>query len=153
MNKVNFRLILVKLVGEEKWGIVSNPKYNSFTKSLSNILLNEANNYAEYKNCGCVHRMIRVKDSKKYFDEAIDESCLLDPSLFESSVIGNNSELQIIVNSFNYAYIKAYETSLPKDWGQAALIGRQIVNELVDKNLVEDNYSKILNENKKTPEK
>lgn len=75
-----FRVILSKLIRGEKWQIISNPRWDTFTRAQSNVLLNEANDYAEYTNCGVVYRMVRVKDLDKYLDDTgIKPEWALDP--------------------------------------------------------------------------
>jgi hypothetical protein len=53
------------------------------------------------------------------------------------------SELQKICSQFNEAYLKACITSQPKDWGDAALLGRQVVYELGEKHLIRDNFTEL----------
>ena len=64
-----FRVILSKLIHDDKWQIISNPRWDTFTRAQSDVLLNEFNDYAEYTNCGVVYRMVRVKDLDKYLDD------------------------------------------------------------------------------------
>ena len=61
----------------------------------------------------------------------------------------NTEALQSIVNRFNREYVKACNTSNPEDWGEAALIGRQIVNALADLKYVDDNYQAIVEQLKR----
>ena len=74
-----FRVILSRHESNPEWQIVSNPQWDCFTKAQSAILENMANDYAEYKNCGCMSRMIRAQDLKNYGLTVTDESWSLDP--------------------------------------------------------------------------
>jgi hypothetical protein len=75
-----FRVILSKLIRGEKWGIISNPRWDTCTRAQSNVLLNMANGYAEYSNCGVVYRMVRVEDLDEYLDDTgIKPEWALDP--------------------------------------------------------------------------
>jgi hypothetical protein len=66
--KPYFRVILLQGDIEYFWHICSNPKWDIFTQSCSDILLNEANKYVEYLNCGIKHRMIRFQDINSYME-------------------------------------------------------------------------------------
>lgn len=73
------RLLISKLVGKELWTVVSNPAWSSSSIALDQLLRNFCNDYVEYRNCGVLHRMIRLKDCKDYGIE-IDEinyDCIL----------------------------------------------------------------------------
>ncbi len=74
-----FRVILSRHESNPEWQIVSNPRWDCFTKAQSAILENMANEYAEYKNCGCMSRMIRAQDLENYGLKVTDESWALDP--------------------------------------------------------------------------
>ena len=73
------RVILTRLSEEDKWQVVANPKWASSTVGMSNILDNSANDYAEYKNCGCIYRMIRDKDWPEYGEGELADAWMLDP--------------------------------------------------------------------------
>ena len=60
------RVFLTKLEGGCCWEIISNPRVDNFSKAMNAILANFANNYAEYKNCGVLHRMVRFEDIELY---------------------------------------------------------------------------------------
>ena len=62
----NDRIRLCRNNSNMPWRIVEDTVMDSFWHALNNILLNEFNDYAEYKNCGVLHRMIRYKDLKLY---------------------------------------------------------------------------------------
>lgn len=77
--KPHFRVLLCRHESNPDWQIVSNPRWDYFTKAQSAILENFANDYAEYKNCGCLHRMVKVEDLNKYGLKLTNESYALDP--------------------------------------------------------------------------
>lgn len=78
----NFRVILTcdcdKLYAP--WSVVKNPKWNPVTRGQSAILDNEVNDYAEYKNCGVIYRMIRVTDWNDYERGSLEPEWTLNPS-------------------------------------------------------------------------
>lgn len=75
-----FRVIVTKLRDGERWKIVSNPRWDHCTRAQNAILQNEANDYAEYSNCGCVYRMIRAKNLREYVDgRSFKPEWALDP--------------------------------------------------------------------------
>lgn len=74
-----FRVILSRHESNPEWQIVSNPRWDYFTKAQSVILENFANDYAEYKNCGCMSRMVRVEDLEEYGLTVTDPAWALDP--------------------------------------------------------------------------
>lgn len=75
-----FRVVVTKLEGGHRWRIVSNPKWCHVTRGQSAILDNTCNDYAEYTNCGCVYRMIRVEKLREYVDgRKFDPEWSLDP--------------------------------------------------------------------------
>lgn len=76
-----FRVILVRGDEEQKWNVVANPKWNPFTRALSNILQNHCNGYSEYGNCGVVYRMIRADDWLEYASGELHPAWALDPAL------------------------------------------------------------------------
>lgn len=63
-----YRVILLKHVDSYSWSIQTNPTMGQCERALSNVLINAANEYCEFKNCGVLHRMIRFDDIDKYFD-------------------------------------------------------------------------------------
>lgn len=67
-----------------KWEVVSNAKVDHFTGAMNDILRNLANDYAEYKNCGVVYRMIRFMDLFQYFDDVsfVSPKLALSPKEF-----------------------------------------------------------------------
>ena len=74
-----FRVILSRLESNLDWQIVSNPRWDYFTKAQSAILDNGVNDYAEYKNGGRISRMVRFSDLESYGLKINDESWVLDP--------------------------------------------------------------------------
>jgi hypothetical protein len=60
------RVLLCKLDNDGDWSIIGNPTHDFFSLSMNDILLNAANDYVEYRNCGVLHRMIRYEDLEKY---------------------------------------------------------------------------------------
>jgi hypothetical protein len=75
-----FRVIVTKLRDGERWKIVSNPRWDHCTRAQNAILQNEANDYAEHSNCGCVYRMIRAKNLREYVDgRSFKPEWALDP--------------------------------------------------------------------------
>ena len=62
------RVVLTRLASQpnQLWDMISNPRWDYFTKALSAILDNSSNRYVEYENCGVVYRMIRRKDLTEY---------------------------------------------------------------------------------------
>ena len=77
-----FRVVVTKLEGGHRWRIVQNPKWGPITRGQSMILDNAYNEYAEYTNCGCVYRMIRVETIHEYVDgRKFDPAWALDPRL------------------------------------------------------------------------
>ena len=60
------RILLTKLEGEEFWRIISNPRWDYFTKAKNNLLRNECIEYAETKNGPSRDRMVRISDIEKY---------------------------------------------------------------------------------------
>lgn len=55
----------------------------------------------------------------------------------------DRNALQGLVDAFNVDYVRACVTSEPKDWHAAALVGRQIVNQLEFMKIVnDDSYTK-----------
>lgn len=60
------RVLLSKLDNGEYWSVIANPGHDFFSRSMNAILLNTANDYVEYKNCGVLHRTIRYEDLEKY---------------------------------------------------------------------------------------
>lgn len=74
-----FRVILTRLEGQKEWGVVANPRWDHFTRAESSVLDNEANDYVEHANCGCVYRMIRVKHWRRYSAGNPAAAWTLDP--------------------------------------------------------------------------
>lgn len=75
-----FRVIISRLDEDEKWIVLSNPRWDYFAIALNMLLLNHANEYADYKNCGVLYRMIRVESIEKYFNETtLKPEWTLDP--------------------------------------------------------------------------
>jgi hypothetical protein len=75
-----FRVVVTKLADGHRWKIVSNPRWDHCTRGQSAILDNTCNDYAEYLNCGCVYRMIRVENLREYVDgRKFDPAWSLDP--------------------------------------------------------------------------
>lgn len=74
-----FRVILTRLAGRDEWHVVSNPRWDHCTRGQSAILDNTCNDYAEYRNCGCVYRMIRYKDRREYGIRKLRSVWTLDP--------------------------------------------------------------------------
>ena len=60
------RVCIAKHESEECWKLITNPRIDFASTACNNLLINSANDYAEYKNCGVLHRMIRYKDIGKY---------------------------------------------------------------------------------------
>lgn len=75
----HFRITLSRLTGDAEWDVISNPRWMSTENACNKILLNAANRYAEYQNCGVVHRMIRVKDAAEYGIDEIKPEWALNP--------------------------------------------------------------------------
>lgn len=59
------RVCLTK-IGELPWSWISNPRVDMFTQAADMILMNEANDYVEYGNCGAALRIVRRADLPKY---------------------------------------------------------------------------------------
>jgi len=80
----NWRIQIAKLENENEWCLVSNPKIDQCSRSQNEILRNSANDYAEYKNCGVLRRMIRIKDCCDYGinESEITLNCIIDPAEF-----------------------------------------------------------------------
>lgn len=76
MGKININshiiMMISKLEGKNVWHITSNPRWCRTTKACNEIMCNVFNDYAEYKNCGSLHRMIRVEDCNDYGINEID---------------------------------------------------------------------------------
>lgn len=51
--------------------------------------------------------------------------------------------VQNITNQFNKVYSKATISSHPQDYYRAALLGRQLINKLVEQGVVEDNWDNV----------
>jgi len=62
----NDRVLVSKLNNREYWSVISNPKNDILTQSMSTILLYSTNDYVEFRNCGALYRMVRYCDIEKY---------------------------------------------------------------------------------------
>ena len=62
----HYRVLLCRHENDEYWALITNPRHDFESQSMNVILLNAANDYVEYKNCGVVCRMIRYEDLEKY---------------------------------------------------------------------------------------
>lgn len=62
---------ICRVDSQEYWREVSNPNFKSVSQEglAAQLMLNIANEYVEYKNCGVVYRVIRKKDLFSYIPE------------------------------------------------------------------------------------
>jgi len=67
-----FRVWLLKNSDANRWVVHSNPSWDYTTKAFSDVLLNSANKYVEYKNCDVLHRMIRFESINDYLEDVSD---------------------------------------------------------------------------------
>ena len=74
-----FRVILTRLKDQKELAIVSNPRWDCFSRAESSVQDNSANDYVEHANCGCVYRMIRYKDRRQYGIRKLRPEWTLDP--------------------------------------------------------------------------
>lgn len=76
---VVFKIRITRLEKENEWCIVSNPRPDRLSQACNALLMNTANEYVEYKNCGVIHRMIRLEDCHLYgiCKATIKSECLL----------------------------------------------------------------------------
>ncbi len=65
----HFRVVLLRVETHFIWKICCNPSWGHSEKCFSDVLLNQANEYVEYKNCGVQYRIIRFGDIDKYIDK------------------------------------------------------------------------------------
>lgn len=75
----HFRVLISRLADRRYWRVTSDPKWLHDEIACSKILLNEPNKYAEYQNCGVVHRMIRAEDAAQYGIDYINPEWALNP--------------------------------------------------------------------------
>jgi type II secretory pathway component PulL len=74
-----FRVILTRFNDQKEWSVVANPRWDCFSRAESSMLNNDANDYVEHANCGCVYRMIRAKDWAMYAGGELAPAWTLDP--------------------------------------------------------------------------
>lgn len=76
----NYRVRISRLENLNRWDVITNAKWGIDERAMNMLLLNFANNYVEYRNCGVCHRMIRVMDARDYGIKTEDikvEHCLV----------------------------------------------------------------------------
>lgn len=79
--KSHYRVLISTLSLGDTWKIVVNPRWNASMRACNQILLSFANDYAEYKNCGVIYRMIRVRDLEKYGINEVKPEWVLNPDM------------------------------------------------------------------------